>query len=122
MGQFKIKRVYEAANDEDGVRVLVDRLWPRGMTKERVGAEAWLKEIAPTPELIRWFGHRPERFEEFRERYLAELKSGSAAPHLNRLRSWAKERDVTLLYGARDERHNQAIVLKRYLEDSADYC
>ncbi len=120
MGRFKIKRVYEAANDEDGLRVLVDRLWPRGMTKERAGAEVWLKEVAPSSELCRWFGHRPNRFEEFKVSYIAELKGDSVKPHVDRLRSWAKERDVTLLYAAKDERHNQAVVLKRYLEEGAD--
>ncbi|MFC4596675.1 DUF488 domain-containing protein [Cohnella hongkongensis] len=120
MGQFKMKRVYEQAEDGDGFRVLVDRLWPRGMTKERVGAEVWLKEIAPSVELLRWFGHRPERFEPFRARYVEELKGEAARPHLERLRSWAKEQDVTLLYAAKDELRNQAIVLKRFLEGDAE--
>ncbi|QTH44587.1 DUF488 family protein [Cohnella sp. LGH] len=116
MGQFKIKRVYEQTETGDGFRVLVDRLWPRGMTKERVGAEVWLKEVAPSPELCRWFGHVPERFEQFQASYAAELRDEAARPHVDQLRSWVKEQDVTLLYAAKDERHNQAIVLKRYLD------
>jgi len=120
MGQFKIKRVYEEAREDDGFRVLVDRLWPRGMTKERVGAEVWLKDVAPSTELCRWFGHRPERFGEFQASYVAELESEAVQPHVERLRAWAKEQDVTLLYAAKDELHNQAIVLKRYLEGDVE--
>jgi len=96
--------------------VLVDRLWPRGMTKERVGAKVWLKEVAPSPELCRWFGHVPERFEQFLASYVTELQGESAQLHVDQLRLWAKEQDVTLLYAAKDDQHNQAVVLKRYLD------
>jgi Uncharacterized conserved protein len=117
MGQFKMKRVYEPAGESDGYRVLVDRLWPRGMTRERIGMDIWLKEVAPGSELIRWFGHRTERFEEFRVRYIEELNSETVQPHISRLLEWANVHDVTLLYSAKDEQYNQAIVLKHYLEE-----
>jgi len=117
MGQFKMKRVYEAADGSDGDRVLVDRIWPRGMTKERVGADVWLKEIGPTFDLIRWFGHRPERYEEFRTHYVAELKSEALQPFVDRLLERVQTQDVTLLYSAKDEQHNQAAVLMEYLKE-----
>lgn len=115
-GTFKIKRVYDSPEASDGFRVLVDRLWPRGMTKERVAADVWLKEIGPSSELIRWFGHVPERFAQFRKQYMAELSSEAAHLLIMQLRSWVREQDVTLLYSARDELHNQAVVLKQYLD------
>ncbi|MBN9071313.1 MAG: DUF488 domain-containing protein [Rhizobiales bacterium] len=114
---LRIKRVYEAPADDDGLRVLVDRLWPRGLKKQEAAVDLWLKEIAPSTELRRWFGHDPEKWTEFRRRYRAELDGKKE--ELETLRRRADERRVTLLYGARDEEHNQAVVLKDLLEGKA---
>jgi uncharacterized protein YeaO (DUF488 family) len=108
-----IKRVYEAALPSDGYRVLVDRLWPRGVSKEKADLDLWLKEVAPSPELREWFSHLPERFDEFSARYTAELDEN---PAVGSLREVAAAHDtVTLLYGARDPRVNHAAVLLAYL-------
>ncbi len=110
---IQVKRVYEAAAPEDGWRVLVDRLWPRGVAREALKADLWLKEIAPSDELRRWFGHDPERWEEFRKRYCREL---DAKPELvAQLLDRAAAGPVTLVYSARDEAHNQAVALRDYL-------
>jgi DNA-3-methyladenine glycosylase len=109
----RIKRVYESAADSDGYRILVDRVWPRGMTKEAAHVDEWLKEAGPSTELRKWFGHVPERFDEFAERYRAELQGGEA---LARLKAAADEHDVvTLVYSAKDTDHNQAVVLRAEL-------
>lgn len=113
---IKLKRVYEMASPRDGFRVLVDRLWPRGLTKERAAVELWLKDVAPTTELRKWFGHDPAKWKEFQTRYRKELKEQKDA--LSLLKQKSKKHTVTLLYGARDEEHNEALVLKRVLEDS----
>lgn len=110
---IRIKRVYEPPEPQDGHRILVERLWPRGMKKEAVAADRWMKEVAPSTELRRWFGHQVERWEEFRRRYRAELDANPAAwePILE-----AETRDtVTLLFSARDPAHNSAVVLRDYL-------
>jgi uncharacterized protein YeaO (DUF488 family) len=112
MARYRIKRAYEPAAEADGTRVLVDRVWPRGITKEKAAVSEWLKEVAPSTELRKWFGHEPERFAEFRERYRAELKGSAALEALRRLKGV-----VTLVYGAHDETHNQAVVLKELLEE-----
>ena len=104
----KIKRIYEPAAPEDGQRILVDRLWPRGVAKAEAHIDLWLKDVAPSADLRRWFGHKPERWAEFQKRYLAELKDNPAFEDLRRL---ARGKPTTLLYGARDETHNQARVL-----------
>lgn len=110
---LKIKRVYEAAARGDGYRVLVDRLWPRGLTKEKAAVDLWLKEIAPSPELRKWFNHEPEKFPEFSKRYRAELKNN---PAVKELRALTREhKTITLVYGAHDTEHNQAMVLQTYL-------
>jgi uncharacterized protein YeaO (DUF488 family) len=107
-----IKRIYEPPARGDGARVLVDRIWPRGMSKEKAELDLWLKDIAPSTELREWFGHDPQRFAEFRERYRAELAGkDDAIAELGKLRP----KNVTLLYSAHDERHNQAVVLAEYL-------
>ena len=106
---MKIKRVYEKPEKEDGFRILVDRLWPRGLTKEKAGIDLWLKEIAPSTELRKWFGHDPEKWEEFKKRYLLELKENEEP--MDRLRKQMKKENVTLVYAARDETHNEALVL-----------
>jgi uncharacterized protein YeaO (DUF488 family) len=107
---MKIKRIYEKPDKEDGTRILVDRLWPRGLTKEKAGVDLWLKDIAPSTELRRWFGHDPEKWNEFRKRYRHELKEKEEQVSL--LKDQMKKGTVTLVYGANDEEHNQAVVLK----------
>lgn len=110
---LRTKRVYDPASPEDGVRVLIDRLWPRGLTKEAARVDRWMKELAPSAELRRWFGHDPEKFPEFRRRYLAELRSQPEA--LRSVSELASKGTVTLLYGARDGRHCNATVLHELL-------
>ena len=104
----KIKRIYEPAAPADGQRILVDRLWPRGVAKAEAHIDLWLKDVAPSADLRRWFGHKPERWAEFQKRYLAELKDNPAFEDLRRL---VRGKPTTLLYGAKDETHNQARVL-----------
>lgn len=111
--QVKLKRVYEPASPDDGTRVLVDRLWPRGLTKADAAVDRWLKDLAPTTELRRWFGHDPDRWTEFQRRYTEELRQHAA--EVDELRELARSSVVTLLYGARDERHNDAVVLRAAL-------
>ncbi len=111
---INLKRVYEKPVKTDRVRILVDRLWPRGLTKERAAVDLWLKEIAPSTELRKWFGHDPAKWKEFRCRYRAELKSHPDEVGL--IKSRAREGTVTLLYGARDQEHNEAVVLQEFLE------
>ena len=111
---IRVKRVYEKPSRDDGFRVLVDRLWPRGLTKERAALSLWLKDAAPSAELRKWFGHEPARWKGFQARYRKELAGRKDA--LKLLRQKARERTVTLLYGARDEEHNEARVLKKVLE------
>ncbi len=97
---------------EDGMRILVDRLWPRGLTKEKAGVDLWLKELAPSTELRKWFNHDPAKWDEFRKRYLLELDQNKVQVLL--LKEQLKKGPVTLVYGAKDEEHNEAIVLKEY--------
>lgn len=108
-----IKRAYEKASKDDGYRILVDRLWPRGLTKEKVAADEWMKEIAPSTELRKWFGHDPEKWEEFRKRYEKELKEKKEL--VDAIKKKARHGKVTLVYGAKDEVHNEAAVLKDIL-------
>jgi uncharacterized protein YeaO (DUF488 family) len=110
-----VKRVYDEPDDGDGYRVLVDRLWPRGMTKERAQADEWLRDVAPSTELRKNFRHDPDRFAEFTERYLAELEANPATETLRSI--LAKHDVVTLLYAAQDTEHNQAVVLRDHLAD-----
>lgn len=105
----RTKRAYERAEPSDGYRVLVDRLWPRGVSKDEAQLDEWARELAPSPELRKWFGHVPERFEEFRRRYRAELEPQEEK--LRELRRRARGHTVTLVYGARDTEHNGAVVL-----------
>ena len=111
---IKIKRAYEEPDEADGFRILVDRLWPRGVTKEKASLDLWLKEIAPSTELRKWFGHDPEKWSGFRDRYETELRHNGEL--IETIIDKAKEGTVTLIYGARDEEHNEALVLKQYLE------
>jgi uncharacterized protein YeaO (DUF488 family) len=108
----RIKRAYEEPARTDGYRVLVDRLWPRGVKKQALKLDAWAKDLAPSPDLRRWFGHEPERFREFARRYTAELRAGPARMLLADLTHRATVGTVTLVYGARDEEHNGAAVLR----------
>ncbi|WP_416378719.1 MULTISPECIES: DUF488 domain-containing protein [unclassified Bifidobacterium] len=118
MGQVDIKRVYEQAADEDGVRILVDRLWPRGVSKERAALSGWLKDVAPSPDLRRWWHHDPDRFEDFARRYCIELDDN---PALEDLLSIAREHDrTTLVYAAKDPAVNHALILRDYVRQALD--
>lgn len=110
--KINIKRVYEAPAKEDGIRILVDRLWPRGLTKEKAAVDIWLKDIAPSTELRKWFAHEPAKWAEFKKRYHLELKENNEQVLL--LKEQLKKGTVTLVYGAKDEEHNEALVLKDY--------
>lgn len=105
----RVKRAYEPAESADGYRVLVDRLWPRGVSRDRAKLDGWEKELAPSTDLRQWFGHEPSRFEEFRRRYIEELRA--QRPRLTSLRRQARTGTATLVYAARDSRHNEAVVL-----------
>jgi uncharacterized protein YeaO (DUF488 family) len=109
----RLKRAYEAPAPADGYRVLIDRLWPRGISREQAKLDAWERELAPSPDLRRWFGHDPERFDEFRRRYMEELRA--ERPRLAALRRRAREGTLTLVYGARDADHNDAVVVAEVL-------
>jgi uncharacterized protein YeaO (DUF488 family) len=109
----RLKRAYEPPEKKDGARILVDRLWPRGVSKEEAKLDEWIKEIAPSAELRTWFGHDPRRWDEFRKRYRAEL--AEHAETLNDLRRRAREDPITLVYSARDEVHNDAVVLRNVI-------
>ena len=113
MEKIKIKRIYDEPKDSDGYRVLVDRLWPRGISKKDAKLDEWNKEITPSPELRKWFDHKAERFQEFRQLYREELMT--KPKELNRLKSLAKRESVTLLYGAKDPEINHAVILKELL-------
>ena len=110
-----LKRVYEQVETQDGTRVLVDRLWPRGLSKERAHVDMWLKEVAPSNELRRWFGHAPDKFADFQRRYEAELASESDKEALSKLRALLKHGPVTLVFAAHDTEHNNAVVLRDLL-------
>lgn len=109
----RLKRAYEQPAADDGTRILVDRLWPRGLSRSEVAIDRWTKEIAPSTELRRWFGHDPQKWPEFRRRYREELRQH--AELLDEIRSLAKDGTVTLVFSARDEEHNDAVVLKETL-------
>lgn len=113
--KINIKRAYEKPSTADGKRILVDRLWPRGLTKEKAAIDMWLKDIGPSTELRKWFGHDPEKWEEFQKRYRQELKKNKEQVSL--LSKLIRKGAVTLIYGARDEEHNEALVLKDWLTD-----
>ena len=111
--RLRLKRAYEPPLPDDGVRVLVDRLWPRGVRKADAAIDRWMKEVAPSTELRRWFGHDARRWPEFRRRYTEELRQHTAL--LDELRDLARHNTVTLVFGARDEEHNDAVVLRDFL-------
>ena len=110
---LKLKRAYEKPAEGDGYRALVDRVWPHGISKAAAKIDRWAKDVAPSTALRKWFGHDPARWTEFKRRYFAELKEQREA--LDELRKLAKTRTVTLVYGAKDEEHNQAVALLEYL-------
>ena len=112
--QIAIKRVYEAASEADGFRVLVDKVWPRGIRREEAAVDMWAKDVTPSTALRKWFNHAPEKWEDFKERYKAELEENHAAVRTLAMALKGKE-TVTLVYGARDIQHNQAIVLREIL-------
>jgi uncharacterized protein YeaO (DUF488 family) len=112
--KIETKRVYELPDAEDGIRILVDRLWPRGLTKEKASVDLWLKNIAPSTPLRKWFGHDPDKWKEFKKRYFDELKKNKEQVLL--LKEQIKKGKVTLLYGAKDEEHNEALVLKDWIK------
>jgi uncharacterized protein YeaO (DUF488 family) len=111
--KLAIKRVYEPKSEGDGRRILIDRLWPRGLTRDKADVDLWLKDIAPSPGLRKWFGHDPAKWNEFRRRYLAEI--GANAEALAALEKALGDGPSTLLYGAKDEHHNHAVVLRDLL-------
>lgn len=110
---FQIKRAYEPAERSDGMRILVDRLWPRGVKKTTLKLDRWIKDVAPTPQLRQWFGHKPTRFAEFSRRYRAELAGNTAVAELRKL---GERKPVTLIYAARDPAVNHALVLESVLQ------
>jgi uncharacterized protein YeaO (DUF488 family) len=113
---IRLRRAYEEPSPEDGYRILVERLWPRGRKKTDVALDLWLKEIAPSPELRRWFGHDPDKWEEFCRRYGQELEANPEAVQILR-DQLRKHATVTLVYGSKDEEHNAAVALKSFLEN-----
>ncbi len=110
---IKIKRVYDKADKKDGERILVDRLWPRGLTKRKAKVDIWLKDLAPSTELRKWFEHDPKKWTAFKTKYKRELKAKKEL--LTVIKNKSKRRAVTLLYGAKDTEHNEAVALKQYL-------
>lgn len=111
---IRLKRVYDKPAKADGWRVLIDRIWPRGLKKEQARVDGWIKEIAPSTKLRRWFGHDPAKWKEFKKRYSAELDDQRG--RIEQLAQQAKKRKITLLFGARDTEHNNAVVLKEHLQ------
>jgi uncharacterized protein YeaO (DUF488 family) len=118
MMSVRIQRVYDAAQSPGGKRILVDRVWPRGIKKEALHLDLWLRDIAPSTALRKWFGHDPRRWPEFQRRYRAELGRPEQQERLHQLKSLARKGRITLLYGAKDTEHNQAEALRRILEAS----
>ena len=114
MVRMQLKRIYDAPSPDDGFRVLVDRVWPRGMTKEKAAIDLWAKDIAPSTDLRKWFDHDPEKWGAFQEKYREELRNIRSA--LEDLVAKAEDRPLTFLYGAKDEKHNQAIVLLDFMK------
>jgi uncharacterized protein YeaO (DUF488 family) len=114
---IRLKRAYEAADKDDGVRLLVERLWPRGLTKDKAAIDEWFKDISPSPALRKWYSHDPSKWKEFRRRYLDELRDNP--DEVERLRARVKRESVTFIYAAKDEERNSAVVLKEYLEGKA---
>ena len=115
---IKLKRVYEAPSDNDGVRLLVERLWPRGISKEKAHVAEWLKDIAPSPELRKWFAHDIEKWREFKRRYIAELEQHTR--EVEEIGRRAERSTITFVYAAHDTEHNSAVVLKEFIESNKE--
>lgn len=115
MKPIRTKRIYDKPSKNDGYRILVDRIWPRGVSKEDAQLDDWVKDVAPSEELRKWFDHDPEKFKEFEKKYRVELKEKEN--EIKELKEKAKDKTVTLLYGAKDKEHNQAIVLQKVLDE-----
>ena len=115
---LRVKRVYEEPEASDGERILVDRIWPRGISKDKVRLSDWRKDLAPSNDLRQWFGHEPDRWEEFKERYLAELEEAGKTDDLRDIAQRARKENVTLLFGARDTKHNNARALEAFVGEA----
>lgn len=113
-----IRRLYEHVDKKEGFRVFVDRLWPRGLSKDEFHFDLWCKDLAPTPELRRWFGHKQEHWDGFRERYRAELQTSEQQRRIQDVIKQAKGKNIVLLYGAKDEKHNHALILAHEFRDN----
>src|SRR5699024_6188873 len=111
-----VKRAYEGAHEDDGVRILVDRIWRRGVSKEDGALAAWMEEISPETDLRKWFNHDPKKFADFKQKYKEELTTGTQRKALDKVKAIARERRVTLVYAAKNEKYNQAVVLKEILD------
>src|SRR5699024_6326343 len=111
-----VKRVYEGAHEDDGVRILVDRIWPRGVSKEDAALDDWMKEIRQTTEHRKWFNHNPTKFADYKKKYKEELTTGTQRKGLDKVTAIARERRVTFVYAAKNEKYNQAVVLKEILD------
>mgnify|MGYP004585629187 CR=1 FL=1 len=117
MGNIHLLRIYNKQADPSGYRVLVDRLWPRGMSKKNVRLDLWDKNIGPSNDLRKWFNHDPKKFEEFKKRYLTELKDNpDTTKFISEIKDQLKKQDVIFLFGAKDIKHNQAVILKEYVD------
>ena len=116
---IRIKRVYREPSSRDGVRILIDRVWPRGISKERARVVEWRKDLAPTTSLRKWFGHDPAKWTQFRKRYRTELTRSGMTEELRKLARRSSKRTMTLVYGAADETHNQAVVLMELIDELA---
>ena len=114
MKQLVLKRVYDVPSKDDGTRILIDRLWPRGLTKEKAKIDVWLKDIAPSSDLRKWFGHDPKKWDDFRKKYFAELQENKTA--VASLKVVLKKGNATLVFGAKDTDHNDAVVLLEFLK------
>lgn len=112
--RIKLKRIYDKAEKNDGVRILAERLWPRGLSKNKAGVDLWLKDVAPSTELRKWFGHDPSKWDEFKKLYYAELDNNMEA--LSKLTDISGKRDITFVYASKDEEHNNSVALKEYME------
>ena len=115
---IKIKRIYDPVSKDDGKRILVDRLWPRGVKKEKAAIDEWLKDIAPSDELRKWFSHDPEKWQEFKKRYKKELSDSDKASLVKKLKAEAKKGTITFLFAAKDTEHDNAMVLKEAISKS----
>ncbi len=114
---IKLKRAYDEPSADDGYRILVDRIWPRGISKKNAKIDKWLKDIAPSAKLRKWFKHDPDKWDGFKRRYFAELKENSSA--VDEVLQIAKKQTVTFVYAAKDKEHNNAVVLKEYIENQS---